>query len=505
MKSAKRSVSCAAFLGLMLMISGTANAEYDSIGSYNSSFGSDLSKADSLLRPAGTALGGNVAGGNDALEAGLKASLEKIGATVKRSEEEFELRKKVEGGKVKAEGRQKSILAIKKADLDKVNAIVKANDQDLARINSLNQAPGGTGADLQAPKEISCKSGVDFEKSKSLTDTMGSQPVQHIKDEMSKLTEEKNKAVKTDRLAKVAKLFDSLEKFKAQNKEAEQFQQPIQQRQDIRGAADSSGAKGLALLKAEWDNQKTKQLPDLDNELTKLVKESALNAVNLENNATDPEFVKLKAFIADNFRAHARGVKTSFRQGGDTLLANCEANVDIVGRDTVLGANTWSNRAYQFASKISPRFANDTLLPMLNDMAKPENTTCTDVSSNIETLFGAPMEQAIAVVQSSRDPKALISNAFAMVNAIANAQSQIGTAMKPLIDDCDRIARNAKKVKDYVGQVKSQSEQVAAANANGGGAPGQPGQPNRNRANPNSVAAGGRPNHNPAAQPGRNI
>ncbi len=504
MNSAKRSVSCAAFLGLMLMLSATANAEYGALSGYNSSVNSPNINTD-VLKPSGLAIGGNAAAAESALEASLRASLEKTGEIIQRSAEERELRGKVDGAKRTIENKQKSILAIQKAQDDKIKNSIEANKADLARINSIAPAQGNTGSDINTNQmEASCKIDVDFTASNSLSDTMGSQYVQYLKDESINITQEENKVKKAQRAASVAKLFDSLQKFQDDNKAAEAFAQPIQQRSDLT-KGDNSLATGLNQLKAEWENQKSKQLPDINNQLTKTIKDTVLGAVALDDAANDEDFVKLKTQFSDSVRGQAKIVKTSFRKGGDQLLANCEKNVDQLGRGNPLSASSWTNSAYQFAAKVSPKFANDTLLPLLNNFTRPDQTRCTDVSQNIEALFGAPMEAAIEIVRSSRDKKALINNAFALVTTISNAQAQIGTALKPLIDDCGLTARNLKTVKDYVGQVKTQSEQAKADAANQ--PPGAAGVANRNRTN--GLASGGNNGstgsrvHTPVQQPGR--
>ncbi len=489
MKSAKWSVSCTAFLGMSLLLSATASAEYgSSLGSYNSSFSSDLPKASSTINPVGSALGGKSDVADQ--EARIKASLEKSEKILERSAKESELRKKVAGANTKIEKLQTSVLSLNALQDSKLKEQQDANAAAQKFIGSLNQAQNVDPNALNTSQmEKTCRSGVDLNQTKQFAEQLGSEPFRFLRDQGTALLEEKDQKAKEAKAASITKLFDTIEKFQAANKESE-AQQSILQRQDL-SKGDNSLDSGLKNLEAVWNKQKQQDVPAAEAEFKKTAKDTILNLSKLNANQNDKEFTQLKNFFADNAQNYLKTFMQSATQGANQLLANCEGNVDSLGRGNPLGGRSWTNSAYQFAAKMNPRFANDTLLPMLNQIT--QNATCTDVSPNLQQLFGAQLQRAIELTRTSRDPKALIQNAFGTMQAIAGAQAQLGQTFQPLMDDCQYAAKQLKKMQDYVGQVQQQQSAAAdeAANAQAG-----PANRNRQTANrSNSVAA-----HNPQSQ-----
>ncbi len=486
MKSAKQSVSCAAFLGLMLMTSGVANAEsYSSLGDYNSSFSASLPKAESVIGPASAALGAAGKGTKDgiaALEASLKASFAKTQKNLERNAKETELRQKIEGANATVAKRQSQVLSLNQVQDKALKDQVDANLAAQKLLNGVTQAQGTNPNDANVSQlEASCRSGVDFTQAKSLMDSLGTEPFRYVKENQQQIFDDTDKAAKATKLANVTKLFENIDKFKGQKNNAEAQQNILKQPLDFT-KGDNSVETGLKNLSAVWDAQKAKDLPDSEAELTKAFKETIVNLGQLKDNQNDPKFNSLKEFFASNAKGYLKQVRQAFIDGNTQLLANCEKNVDQLGRGNPLGSSSWTNSAYQFAAKINPTFANSTLLPMLNQMT--QNATCTDESANIQNLLGSNLESSIEAARTSRDPKALIINAMGMLNAIGAAQAQIGTVLQPLMDDCQFAAKQLKKVKDYVGQVQAQSQPQPDAT--------QPNQPNRNRT-ASSVASNNRP------------
>lgn len=457
MRSTRR-FSLAALMAVSLWVPNVARAEY---GGYTGS-SSAIGPIESVLRPAGAALGARGANGQtiDPLTAAVNSideRLKQASATLERSKEERELRDKVSTWRDKID-QLKATRAL--PDLVVANAIkqrereAQEGQRFFQQLQSLTPPPMNPGDVNTSKLPADCRSGLDFQ---SLTSTSGQLKnlVSYVTSNGNDIMEQQQKEAKEQKIKNLQALaahFDSI----AQQDETQNEIQALAKGDVL--AQDNSLKTSIAKLQGTLQQQK-KDAGQLRRDLVKDVFAKFIPAL-AEIRSNDNRVQQLAAFFRDGVENFRVAMQTAVVQGAQQLQQNCQKIATKLGQDGPLSSSSWLNSAYQFAARANPQFANDQLLPMLNQIA--QNAQCTDVTQQVAELFGSQIQAAEQQLSQTRDPKTLLQGAMTTLQALASAQSQVGAMLDPLMQDCQYAADQTRKMQNYVNAVKQQTEQQAS-------------------------------------------
>jgi hypothetical protein len=444
-------------VGLAAMIAVTCFGE----AGYNpTQISQDIGKAESLLNPASKALGSATQSkdGQD-LSAGLKEAVEKAEKAVTTNQNELKWRKDNEAKREKLDKLKtaNSIPAILKLNIQQRRE--EANTQLKNLFGQLNTQPQSTvnAADFDMSSlHPQCSEGVDFGQFRSMADQMNSQPFRYLREQGTLLIQEKDKKAKEDRLknlAAAAKEFDKLadkdDEEKGQVSVLDQNLSPEARIEGLKedGARIDKGIKAQrkALVKAMF----TDLIPALS---------------QIEEN--DERLVQIAANFADNLEGFRKASYETAIANAQRLKGNCERMAKELGRDGPFAPGTLLSQAYQkvveFHQGDANFYANTTFAAGMQQMVN--DARCPSAVSQIDSAFGGNLQSTIAALRSAKDPNTLIQGAMSTMQAVANAQAQVGPAVKSLGSRCDKVGRNKEKVEKFIQSIQAsiQQEQQAA-------------------------------------------
>ena len=337
--------------------------------------------------------------------------------------------------------------------------------------------------------ESSCQNGVDFSQFKTLNDQMSSQPFQFMRSEGLKILEESDEEIKQQKIQSLAKMAEHFESLAQQDN----FDSA---RQEQASVLDENNGLESRLAGLEEDGARLKA--GIRAQRQKLVKSVFTDLIpklsQIQEN--DGRMAELSAIFADNLEAFRKASYDTAVAQTTQLYRNCEKIADRVGRDNPLAPNTLLNSAYQWLVSYhqgdADFFANRQFLAGAQSMAQGMN--CRNVTSQMDGLFGSNLQNVIAQLRTAQDPQTLVTGAMSALQAIGGAQAQVGAQIRPLMNQCNKAAKNEKKVKDYIGQLQQSVQQQQQAAQQGSGARGSRGARGRNggsRSNPLTHRAGG--------------
>ena len=425
----------------------------ETYGSYSSDFNSTFPQVQSVLGPAGAALGAAAKPGDP--KQALQQNLDKIQKALESSEKETKWRKELGDLRDKADN-----LRFQKAlpDIIMSNKL-KQREEKSAQLKNLFAGMGATpgqinSGDLNTQNlEASCRSGVDFTQFKQFAEQMGSEPFRFLRENGQKILDEKDKAAKEAKVANLQKLFKAFDD-RAQEDDPEAPQQNL-------FAENLSQDKRLERLDAARKGKK-QEVKDLRRELVRgFLGEGGFfqQLSSIEEN--DQKILQLAAAFADNLENYRKVTLDAGITGVQQLKANCDKNKNQVFPQA-------AQAAYQslvvFHNGDEDFYARRVFQPQLEGLM--DEMTCTDVTGEMDNLLGSQLQTAIAGMRQQKDPKALLQSAMQAMTVIGNAQSNVGAIIKPLMNQCQTTALNVKKAQEFT--QKMQGQIASAASSQGG-------------------------------------
>jgi hypothetical protein len=476
------------------LVAGSAGAvEYTT---NSPSFNADLSRVSSIIKPAASEAplkpGASKA---DAQREELKALAKELESSVVATTKEKALLKENEDknqtlDRLKAQTAQpKAIFAAE------VEAEKRKNDElqkQFAQMNGQPSTPENP-ADLDMTGvDASCSKGVDLSQFQALANQMKNEPFSFLKREGAKMLGEKAKAL-TEKsfeaffaLLKATKEANAKKRAQEQTPEQNEFQKQLSELAKFSPDAkfdEEERLNGLRSQGKKLDQGIATWEDKLSDETEKLVK-------NLRGLGDDKAKVQVLATqFSDNLEQfRLASVKTAQDQA-KKLYDNCRLLADKVGRDNPTAPNTLISTAYNmlvaFYNGDPTQYADGFRQALSSEVRTMQ---CRKASTQIEAQLGAAMQAKIKQVSSATDPNTLLQGALSTMTALGNAQAEVGRAFGPAKRSCNELAKVAKKIEGFAGNVQSQ-----VASQQGQTAPGAaPATQQRNASALNGQVAGGR-------------
>ncbi len=406
----------------------------------------DIGKVENLLNPASKALSSAAKPGEASTDAEtLKANIAKAAEKIATSGKVLKWRKDNEALNTQRDGLKtaNSLPAILKLNIAK-----RREEQNTALKNifsQLSQQPQSSmnPADFDMGNlHPQCQDGVDFTGFKSLADQMNTKPFQDLQEQGRQLISEKDKKAKEDKLANLAlaaKEFDKL----ADKDDEEKAQKSVLDAQLSEEAQLDGLKQDNTLLKKDIKSLRKSLVKSM---FTDLIPELS----KIEEN--DERISQIAVRFADSLEGFRKASYESAIANVQRLKGNCEQISQEVGRDSPFAPGTLLGQAYQkvveFHQGDANFYANTTFAAGVRQMVN--NMRCPSATSQVDSLFGGQLQQAIASMRTAKDPQTLLSGAMTTLQSIASAQANVGPAVKRLAQKCDNAGKNKDKVQKFV-------------------------------------------------------
>ncbi len=429
------------------------------------SISKDIGRADSILSPASKALGTAVKGDSKESASQIQETAEKAAAAIATSQKVQKWRKENEGLNKTNDNLKtaNSLPAILKLNIQKRREDANTNLKNL--FGQLNQQPQSS----LNPNDFDmsnlhpqCNDGVDFTQFRSLSDQMNQAPFKYLREQAQLLIQEKDKKLKEERatsLAAAAKTFDEAADREDEEKgQKSVIDEKLGEEAQLAGLKQDKGA-----LQKSIKSQRKKLVKSL---FTDLIPSLA----QIEEN--DGRLAQISANFADSLEGFRKASYETAIANAQHLKSNCERINQEVGRDAPFNPGSLLGKAYQkvveFHQGDANFYANTTFAAGVRQMVN--NMKCPSAVPQIDALFGSALQTPIAAMRTAQDPNTLVQGAMTTLQAIANAQAQVGPSVKRLARACDSAGRNKDKVQKFVqstDQAIQQEQQQLAQSGSG--------------------------------------
>ncbi len=386
----------------------------------------------------------------------LEKRIDEMGKDFTKSKEELLLREKV-GQKRKRLDAIKSALAI--PSIIQASQTKKREAETRKLKNLFNQLKSGESKlnpqDLDTSElDEACSKGVDFSQFKKISDQMSSSPFQWLKKNAQELLKKWDEKAKKDMLNSIQKLAAHFDKI-ASNPERDEAEE-----------ANRSIFDEEMNLNARLERLKQKAA-ELDSNIVKegkkLVKTFFTDFMPalMKAKEDDGKLSEIAGKFADNLEEFRKASLEAAIKNTDKLRKNCNKLIDELGADSPFAPNKLLGRSYQWYRHYTKRDERDKhtqqFLAAIVDLS--QRLKCKNATKEVDGLFSGTLKKAIDALRAAKDPKTLLEGAMKAMNAIGEAQAGVGKAIKPLKNDCELAAKEAKKAKDFIMNVAQKTQE----------------------------------------------
>lgn len=402
-----------------------------------------------------------------------KAKFQQIEKNLSDSKQEYANRKRNADLRKKNDQLGNEITFIDLAKGQKYNQDAQNNQNALQLVPSLSQAPQGvdTSATDTGDLEKTCSSGVDFTQFNALTNQLGSQPFQQMRDQVTQLLQAKDDKIQAQKRASIQALLKHLKETQQSKNDPTVTQEQDQTHTSV--IDNPYELQNRLKGQQQYYAQVQGSIADRQNELFQKIFGDAANAGASKDKA---KFAQARNSAMDSFEALRRQVVDAFHRSANKLKKNCEDMVDDLGRDNpqsglMNGFYQWSLR---LAQPKGEAYVNSVMPPIDSDnanLASNLSQGCPDVTSDFDNLL-APLQQAENTVRNDTDPTQAMTDAANLITNLGNAEMQVGSMVKDLKDRCNFVAKEDKKAIQKIKGLQGQYAQSQGYSAQGSaGAP----------------------------------
>lgn len=498
MKMNKSVIGFAAFLLVNILIASGASAEYGGTKGYVGPTNAVIRSSNNILRKLEQAV-------RDAKTPGEKAAAEakldiaKTEDILEQSKEERRLRKelgRVVDETLEIKGQQSLIEAMEVAKARNKEAETQKNLDLLASIGLPSGAVSGSGTTTGDLGPL-CKNSVDFGQFKQVSNMINSEAFAYVRKEAGNFFDNERQKASQEALQKLAEMRDRAKKA-AKNTGKDEFQKNIQNKDNFADLAEYLLPKRIDWLANKALPKAYANLEDASTAFEEYYFDKLIP--NTTKQKQSESEIRTIATNTANMIQQLRDIaKNSGMEAATTLKSNCDNIVKAMSFENPLAPETYSNSLVQTVKAVfNPDGQNKT---------QPEATVaqrlqalsgqfrCTDAPTDIEALYGAPVDQALNILRGSKDARTLMAGIDTTLKAVANAQNSTDSKLSPLKEDCKKAEAQAQNIEKNVAALKEQGKQQQVASS-GGLQPRTPGAGTQQRTGTQPVAGPlGAPGH----------
>jgi hypothetical protein len=451
-------------------------------GQYSSQYSPSIGTVGSLLTPASNALNGAAIGSRygssaaDSFNDLARKQREKethdaiygFQKLLNENQKEVQVRQETQNIQSEIDKNDTQALTLQ-GILAQTNSDRLAKQQSL--LNSWQQFQGAQGINYQDVNTRNldpiCRNGVDFTQFQQLANQLGndSGPLGVLRTQGAQILSDENEKWKKQKFQDLYKLVQQYEKSADEEPQDSEFQQNVA---DLAKSGGNFSADSLdKRLKDQQDilAQKKASLKQKRQYLVKEMFTKFLPALaSMKKN--DQQIAQLANGFANSMEAFRAASYQAAITNAQQLTANCQSNLKHLGNETP-APNTLTNDIYQMVSAVNVAQANN----MMAGFSQFNQFTCNDATPNLDALFGSSLQGVISSIRGATRPDVLLNGAMAALNAIGQAQAQVGTALQPAMQDCQRVAVNVNAANNFLKQNRPQVQQMLGQAPAGFGPP----------------------------------